>query len=351
MNRKILFYFLMATAFGLVLTAAFEIRALDRAVAAREAHHALLATNAARFVESMLHGQWKHFERDLRGARLAGEAPARHEPMLEGAIIAIVGPDGKALECLAGSREDLPAARLEPVVGEAIRRPGVLTGTDLFRGADGRPRVLLAKAPAGGGRAGAVICAPPLDGPWFEPIFGHLAAARHCRLQVLDSSGSALFSSRQNEAYTSVVRADRFVPRTHVSGPAVLQGHGCHVQPAGNSVREQEVLAIAPIGVTGWYAAVREARAEMYGPVREIALTSGAVILTIIAAFAGFFVLLWRQVLRGQRWVVLSGHRQRRRSLGRDLPSSPGAPATSPGGSSLCSTAWRAPRCSTAPSS
>jgi signal transduction histidine kinase len=143
-----------------------------------------------------------------------------------------------------------------------------------------------------------------LDGVNFQRVFSHFLVNEQSRLQLLDSTGVALYSTLPAERYKSVVHGTYFSDKVRLGVTAQMPCHSCHQNGLSETVRESEVTTVAPLPGTDWTVTVREGTHELYAPMRETVYTSSALVCLIFGCFVGFYALLSRRVLRPMRDLV-----------------------------------------------
>jgi signal transduction histidine kinase len=308
MHRRFLGYFLLLSAFTVVATVAFEVYSFRRVIDHSLEHNLLFAKTVSRVVGGLLDEEGAKLDRalqdvakpDLDDKALAARLTALRKESLD--------QDGAAL--FDGKRHllaaDLGPAGLPPphVILPPLRRAemgGKLVASDLWKGKDGKPRVALVKAHAEPTKQRDVITFLRLDGVNFQRAFSAFLVNDQSRLQLLDGSGVALFSTRPAERWRSAVHGTYFTDQVRLGKTAQMPCHSCHRGPDSETVREHEITTVAPLTGTDWSVTVREGTADLFAPMRETVYASSALVAAIFGAFVGFYLMLSRRVLKPMR--------------------------------------------------
>ncbi len=312
LHKRFFGYFLLLSAIVIAATAAFEAWSIRRAIDHSLHQNLLFARSVAGAIDHKMGANARLLDRVLDGvvaangdAKAVGEAlrTARaHNGCIDGIAVfdhrrQLVGQD-------IGPGGFAKVEVLLPVLRRA-EKDDKLVASDLWKGKDGRHRVLLARARrVGEGGLLAVLHVRP-DDPAFVAMFEHFVVNDQSRLQLLDSSGVALYSTQPAERFRSVVHGTYFTDKVRLGATAQMQCHSCHKEgQAHETVRENEVTTVAPLPGLDWVVTVREGTRELYAPMRETVLMSTALVSLIFGCFVGFYVLLSRRVLRPMRQLM-----------------------------------------------
>jgi len=299
--RRILLYFLIASAVAVATTAVFEIYSLRRAADRATKQHLLLAQSVARFVGGLLEDEGRNLRRLV--SRLPKDSAdflrERRAKTFDGEGLVVYDANASLVELNAAPGAVPKRATVQRAV-QRVFGGAEFSVSDIYRGSDGRPRVGLFVSSHRGGRRLVVMTPIRLDAQPFLRVFRYFVVNDRSRMQVLDSQGVALFSTRKKERYRSVVHSTYFTKRLRTGGKAeVMQCHSCHVGENDASVkRTTEFMTIAPIAKSDWSVTFRESADDVLAPVQEVAYTSVALASVILGVFVGFFLLLSRRVVR-----------------------------------------------------
>ncbi|MBM4345057.1 MAG: hypothetical protein FJ100_16935 [Deltaproteobacteria bacterium] len=327
LHKRFFGYFLLLSAIVIAATVAFEAWSFRRAIDHSLHHNLLFARSVAGAIDQKMDAKSRLLDRALDGVVAANgdpkaiEAALRHARGIKGCVDGIavfdhrrqlvgqdIGPGGFAkVEVL------LPALR-------RAEKQDKLVASDVWKGKDGRHRILLVRSRkvGEGGVIGVMHVRP--DDAAFVAMFEHFAVNDQSRLQLLDSSGVALYSTQAGERFRSVVHGTYFTDKVRIGATAQMPCHSCHKEgQAHETVRENEVTTVAPLPGLDWVVTVREGTRELYAPMRETVLTSTALVSLIFGCFVGFYVMLARRVLRPMQQLV-----QTATSIGGDGGGGPG---------------------------
>lgn len=318
-RRRFLIYFLILSAITLTATVAFETWSFRRAINHSLDQNLLFARSVARVVGGLVDAEKAQLNRLLDAAVKPDVDKKALADELAAVRAATLDQDGVAL---FDETRQLVAADLNPA---GLPPPNVLLAllrkaekskepvvTDLWKGLDKKPRVALALArTTGEGEAKkwrAAVVYLRLDAANFRRVFSYFLVNDQSRLQLLDSTGVALFSTQADERYVSAVHGTYFTDKVRLGGEAQMQCHSCHKEGhssgAEESAREAEITTVAPVHGTDWTVTVREGKQRLYAPMMETVYASTALVCLIFGCFVGYYVLLSRRVLRPMRHLT-----------------------------------------------
>ncbi len=319
-RRRFLIYFLILSAITIVATVAFETWSFRRAINHSLDQNLLFARSVARVVGGLVDAE-KAQLKDLLDASVKPDLDAKALAALLATVRAeTLDNDGVALfdqtrQLIAA---DANPAGLPPsdVLLALLRRAEVSPApvvTDLWKGLDKHPRIAIAQGRSTGQGAEkkwrAAVVYLRLDAPNFQRVFSYFLVNEQSRLQLLDSTGVALFSTQADERYISAVHGTYFTDKVRLGGEAQMQCHSCHKKGQEKSAheepsREAEITTVAPVPGTPWTVTVREGTQRLYAPMVETVYASTALVCLIFGCFVGFFLLLSRRVLRPMRQLT-----------------------------------------------
>lgn len=310
-TRRFLAYFLIVAGFGVVTTAIFEVYSLRKAARHAVNQHMNSAQTVAGYVRGEMENQAHHLRQLLRDLpdestgerRLHSKLRAKRKLLLDGAGLAVLDAERDVIVADLDSAGLPPPKLLLPALRHTEAGAGMLL-TDFWRGKDGKPHAALVVGHKTVGRWRAAVMMLHLDGDDFKRLFRFLVMDENVRLQLLDSQGVALYSTKEDERYESVVHGTYFSDKVRLGQPVAMRCHSCHPDGDREPVREAEITTVAPIPGTSWSVSVREGRSEIFAPLREVAYSSVALVSVILGAFVGFFLLLSRRVLKPVRRLV-----------------------------------------------
>ena len=314
-RRRFLVYFLVLSAITVVATVAFEAWSFRRAIDHSLNQNLLFARSVAQVIGGLVDQEKAQVARLHDQSAKVLDDPKALAALVKSVRAATLDNDGAAL---FDERRQLIAADTEPaglppsdVLLPALRRAettGQLVVTDLWQGQDHRPRIAVVRGRQTEEgkhlvwRAAVVyIC---LDAPNFQRLFSYFLVNEQSRLQLLDSTGVALFSTLPSERYKSVVHGTYFTDKVRLGGAAQMQCHSCHKRGHDETVRESEVTTVAPVPGTDWTVTVREGTRDLFEPMQETIYASSALVSLIFGCFVGFYLLLSRRVLRPMRQLA-----------------------------------------------
>ncbi len=314
-HRRFLVYFLVLSAITVVATVAFEAWSFRRAIDHSLNQNLLFARSVARVVSGAVEQEKAHLERLLDAAGKDAADPKALAADLKTVRLATLDKDGMAL---FDDKRQLLAADTDPgglpppeVLLPALRRTqasGHVVVSDLWKGIDHKPRVaiVLGRTLGTGETAAwrAAVVYVRLDGKNFQRIFDNFLVNEQSRLQLLDSTGVALYSTLPRERFRSVVHGTYFTDKVRLGNAVQMPCHSCHKNGESETIRQSEVTTVAPLAGIGWTVTVREGTRDLYAPMRETVYTSSALVSLIFGCFVGFYVLLSRRVLRPMRQLA-----------------------------------------------
>lgn len=320
-RKRFLVYFLLLSAITVIATVAFEAWSFRRAIDHSLNQNLLFARSVAQVIGGLVDQEKVQVARlHDESARLLGSSNTVEDPKALAALMksvraATLDNDGAVL---FDAGRQLIAADIEPaglppsdVLMPALRRAEATDGavvTDLWKGQDHRPRIAVVRGRTTGQgkntRWRAAVVYIRLDGPNFERLFSYFLVNEQSRLQLLDSTGVALFSTLPAERYGSVVHGTYFTDKVRLGGVAQMQCHSCHKKGHDVTVRESEVTTVAPVPGTDWTVTVREGTRDLFEPMQETVYASSALVSLIFGCFVGFYLLLSRRVLRPMRQLA-----------------------------------------------
>ncbi len=191
----------------------------------------------------------------------------------------------------------LPAIRL-------ARTQGGRSVTSLWRGADGAPRVCLVAAVSEEDGWKAAVGTIRLEDPAFLSRFGFFLGDAEMRLQILDATGTALFSTLEGERYSSVVHGTYLLDRVRQHESAQVRCHACHVENGKPTPRQDEIATLAPVPGTSWSVLVRENPRHVQQVLIETVMIVLGLVCLILGAFTGFYWSVIRRVIRPLRQLA-----------------------------------------------
>jgi len=314
-RRRFLVYFLILSAITVGATVAFEAWSFRRAIDHSLNQNLLFARSVAQVIGGLVDQEKAQVARLLQEGAKVLDDPKALAALMKSVRGSTLDNDGAAL---FDERRQLIAADTEPaglppsdVLLPALRiaqETGQLVVTDLWHGQDHRPRIAVVRGRQteegkhAVWRAAVVyIC---LDAPNFQRLFSYFLVNDQSRLQLLDSTGVALFSTLASERYKSVVHGTYFTDKVRLGGAAQMQCHSCHKRGHDETVRESEVTTVAPVPGTDWTVTVREGTRDLFEPMQETIYASSALVSLIFGCFVGFYLLLSRRVLRPMRQLA-----------------------------------------------
>lgn len=329
-SRKFLVYFLLLSATVILATIIFEIWSFRRAIDHTLHQNLLFATSVARNIGGVVEDEKSIAQALLDAYDRSAEDPKGLASALD--TLRTANADIEALAIFGSDRQLLageftainrpPLEVLLPALRKAETSPTMVL-TDLWKGSDRRARLAVvlgrgdsvAKAakpegaqPAAGWRGAVAVLR--IDGPRFSKIFERFVVDPSARLQLLDSSGVALYSTDSTETFRSVVHGTYFTDKVRLGGTVQMQCHSCHLgERHDEPVREQEITTVAPVPGTEWTVTVRERAQRLYAPMTETIYLSTALVCLIFGLFVGFYVLLSRRVLRPMRQLAVTATR------------------------------------------
>lgn len=310
-GRRFLAYFVAVTALLAVVTALYVRYSLGRAVDHSVARNLLFARSISQYLGARVEEDGKALEKVLAGIPDDVADAGELGPMLDAAGEGLLG---RARVVILDGRGRVLAGNLEPnglapprILLPALRRAREAPGngpvvTDLWLAQGGKPRVSLVVAD-GVERATPrfAVAQVPLDSEDFLRVFGYFLVARRAALQLLDSEGTALFSTRADERFRSAVHGTFFVDKVRIGEPAVMTCHSCHEGRGEERVAERMVTTVAPVPHTSWAISVLENERDVYATMRELVLSSVGLVTLFFGGFAAFYVVLSHRVLRPMR--------------------------------------------------
>jgi signal transduction histidine kinase len=320
-RRRFLLYFLALSAITIVATVVFETWSFRRAINHSLDQNLLFARSVARVVGGLVDDEKVQLKRlldvavkpDVDAKALAAE--------LANVRLATLDNDGVALfdqtrQLIAADTSPAGLPPSEVLLG-LLRRAqtsGAPVVTDLWRGLDKYPRVAIAQGrTTGEGKDKqwrAAVVYVRLDGANFQRVFSYFLVNAHSRLQLLDATGVALFSTQADERYISAVHGTYFTDKVRLGGEAQMQCHSCHQkgnearEPGEEAARETEITTVAPVPGTEWTVTVREGKNRLFAPMVETVYASTGLVALIFGCFVGYYALLSRRVLRPMRHLT-----------------------------------------------
>ena len=303
-RRRFLIYFLVLSAITIVATVVFETWSFRRAINHSLEHNLLFARSVARVVGGLVDDEKQPLTRlldvaakpDIDATALAAELASVRAAALDNDGVALFDQTRQLIAA------DVSPAGLPPsdVLLTLLRRAEnaktpVVTG--LWRGLDTHPRIAIAQ-----GRTTvhgtdkqwrAAVLYLRLDGANFQRVFSYFLVNAQSRLQLLDATGIALFSTQVDERYISAVHGTYFTDKVRLGGEAQMQCHSCHQKghDAGgheDAGRETEMTTVAPVPGTDWTVTVREGRERLFAPMVETVQASTALVCLIFGCFVGY---------------------------------------------------------------
>lgn len=310
LRQRFLLYFSAVAALTLVATVAGEAFIVQRAVDHSRRADLRFATGVAHHVSASLEEEGRHLASFLdavpfaSGERAVVEFLQSHqESMFEQGGLYVFAEGVWAVGAEFSPGGQAPPELLLPALRAARSSEG-LAVTSLWEGQDGKPRVSLVRATVTEGNWRAAVGNVRLDQPAFLSNFGFFLKDQDVRLQILDASGKALFSTVEEERYKSVVHGTYLLDRVRRGEVAQLKCHGCHDTASGLQTKEEEVSTLAPVAGTSWSVLVRENPKPMREMLRETVIIIVLLVCLILGAFLGFYWLLTRRVLKPLRQLA-----------------------------------------------
>ncbi len=319
-RRRFLIYFLILSAITIVATVAFESWSFRRAINHSLDQNLLFARSVARVVGGLVEAE-KVQLKDLLDAvdkpdqdskALAAQLTKVRAETLDNDGVALFDQTRQLIAADASPAGLPPSDVLLALLRRAENSPTPVV-TDLWRGLDKRPRVAIAQGrTVGEGKDKkwrAAVVYLRLDAANFQRVFSYFLVNEQSRLQLLDSTGVALFSTQKDERYVSAVHGTYFTDKVRLGGEAQMQCHSCHQKGGAKAAhdedsREAEITTVAPVPGTNWTVTVREGTQRLYAPMVETVYASTALVCLIFGCFVGFFLLLSRRVLRPMRQLT-----------------------------------------------
>ncbi len=310
-RRRFLFYFLVATAFTITATVVFEVYTLKRTINHSVEQNLLFARSIAGFIGGAVEQEGHELAELARALPEETQSADQVRAALSSTRFAMLDTDGVAvfdergtlIAHLNGPSGLMPPRVLLPALRHALETKG-LVATDMWSGLDDKPRIGLVQPVEKNGKWRTVAASMRLDAAPFQRTFEYFLIGDRARMQLLDSRGSALYSTRPDERFRSAVHGTYFTDRVREGKPAQMQCHSCHTDPDEGEVRENEMMTVAPVPGTNWSVTVREGTRDLYQPMREMAYSSIALVSIIFGAFVGFFLMMSRHVLRPMRQLA-----------------------------------------------
>lgn len=320
-RRRFLVYFLVLSAITIVATVVFETWSFRRAINHSLDQNLLFARSVARVVGGLVDDQKVQLKRlldvavgpELEAKALASELANVRAATLDNDGVALFDQTRQLIAADA-SPAGLPPSEVLLTLLRRAQKTNVPVVTDLWRGLDKRPRIAIAQGrTTGEGKDKkwlAAVVYVRLDGPNFQRVFSYFLVNAHSRLQLLDATGVALFSTQADERYISAVHGTYFTDKVRLGGEAQMQCHSCHQkpgqagEPSDESSRETEITTVAPVPGTDWTVTVREGKNRLFAPMVETVYASTGLVCLIFGCFVGYYVLLSRRVLRPMRHLT-----------------------------------------------
>ncbi len=319
-RRRFLIYFLILSAITIVATVAFESWSFRRAINHSLDQNLLFARSVARVVGGLVESEKDQLTRlldaaakpDLDKKALAAELAAVRADTLDQDGVALFDQTRQLIAADA-SPAGLPPEDVLLTLLRRAEKSKAPVATDLWKGLDKHPRIAIAQGRTTGEGADkkwrAAVVYLRLDAPNFQRVFSYFLVNDQSRLQLLDSTGMALFSTQADERYVSAVHGTYFTDKVRLGGEAQMQCHSCHKKGQkeaahGEEARENEIMTVAPVPGTEWTVTVREGTLRLYAPMVETVYASTALVCLIFGCFVGFYLLLSRRVLRPMRQLT-----------------------------------------------
>ncbi len=303
-GRRFIVYFALLAVVTIVTTVAAEYHFIDQSIEHSVHQNLHFARSVSRFVGGMVNEEGEGLTQlidrlpdDVTPAgadvsKLLAEHQRVHSPEMGYGVYDAERRTVAALDAPGGPPPPsvlLPALRRAEETDEQVV-------TDLWRGFDGKPRVTLVRGRKHDDGWRAAIANLRLDGDRLKRLFGYFRLTENARLQLLDSRGIVLYSSRPEELYKSGVHGTYFSDRVRPGQPVQMRCHSCH-EDGEKQVRTAEFTTVVPVNGTGWSVTIREGEAELFGPLHRSALTHAVLFAILFGAFVAFFILLWRRVM------------------------------------------------------
>jgi signal transduction histidine kinase len=308
LRRRILLYFILAMTASVVAAVVFAWRASDRAIAETRKNELLFARSVARFVGGLVEREGERIDHALAElpAEIKDPADARRhllhlqDAMLGASGIAVFDRERNLVLSLPDRGGLPPQTLLLPALRRAAESDQTIV-SDLWQGIDGKPRVALIRAHGEDETWRAAVASVRVDSPEFLSAFSYFLVDDHARLQVLDSTGVAIFSTHPEERYRSVVHGTYFSDAVREGKSTQLSCHSCHENGDREPQRDNEVMTLAPVLTADWSVTIREGTDKVVAARREQVFSHIALVSVILGAFLGFFFALRRHVLRPMR--------------------------------------------------
>lgn len=311
-RRRFIAYFALLAIVTCIATVAAEYHSLDASIEHSVRQNLNFTRSVARFVDGLLIEEAERLEGLIAAlpedatpdvASLNKWLARERKTHIDAAGLELYDDHHRALSAVNHPGGAAPPQVLLPALRKAESGTKLVV-TDLWKGVDGKPRVtVVVNRPWGSSRLAAVANLR-LDGEQFARLFGYFKVHGTARLQLLDSTGVALYSTNPRERYRSVVHGTYFSDRVRPGEAVQMRCHSCHIEGDERQVREREVTTVAPVDETGWAVTIREDESELFAPMRESLVARAILISVMIGSFMGFFVLLWRRVLLPMRQLA-----------------------------------------------
>lgn len=310
-SRRFFIYFVVATVFTITATVIFEVYSFRHVIDHSMEQEMLFARSISRFVSGAVEQEREKLEFVLEHTDgISDEKALRKEAdLLPTSLIERRGVtflDARFDIIASGSDSQLPPPEIFITALRKIVGTDALMVTDFWQSSDGTPYVSLFYGRGVGEDWRAAMGNIRLDSEAFERLFNYFILSEEARLQLLDSNGVALFSTFERERFRSVVHGTYLTDKVRLGEPLQMPCHSCHDPENPEPTREDEITTVAPIPGTSWAVSVRESSEHIYNPLTDLIYSSVALVCIIFGTFAGFFLVMARQVLRPMRQLALA---------------------------------------------
>ncbi|OIP32956.1 MAG: hypothetical protein AUK47_19740 [Deltaproteobacteria bacterium CG2_30_63_29] len=310
-SRRFFIYFVVATVFTITATVIFEVYSFRHVIDHSMEQEMLFARSISRFVSGAIKQEGAQLKFVLEHTDGVDDEKAlrKEADLLPTQLIerqGVVFFNTRFDVIATASKAKLPPPHVLIAALRGIVGSEDMTVTDYWQSSDGTPYVSLFYGHGEGKAWRATMGNIRLDSEGFIRLFNYFIVSEEARLQLLDSSGVALFSTFERERYRSVVHGTYLTDKVRLGEPLQMPCHSCHDPENAEPTREDEITTVAPIPGTTWAVSVRESSAHIYNPLTDLIYSSVALVCIIFGTFAGFFLVMARQVLRPMRQLALA---------------------------------------------